>query len=406
MTIWKTIIYPVHLASKAFRKARSRLRRARRDRRRSRERTARDQAATVLKAMPKHRRLPSAVSNGASDTRERFRWFSAALSPTYRAPRENDHCPACGSTALRMLGTLPLSRPLEGKRVGFIGGCSECGLVFSNPMPTAEELAAFYAPSGEFDERRTGEAAERAQRAGVARSKLRLIFQPLGEGFDILSPAVGSRVLDFGCGDGAFLNSLNDHGWETYGVEPSSDAAFTRHQQVKELPTEAQFDLVIVHHVLEHVRDPLHTLRAIATSMNEGAYIYVSVPRLDSIPQHMDLQYCIRSSGHIAAYTENCMQELMARVGIGSIGGLNTPAYDNALTQGRPNRMRLLGRRTSAPVAGPDRPLDAALRAFAGYRRRQSAVRSFFRPLVPVRLRASLANAARETHASWKRPVA
>ena len=132
--------------------------------------------------------------------------------------------------------------------------------------------------------------------------------------------------------------------------------------------------------------------------MNEGAYIYVSVPRLDGIPLHMDLQYCIRSSGHIAAYTEDCMRSLMARVGIESIGGLNTADYDDALTQGRPKRMRLLGCRTNEPVSGPRRPLDAAVRAFAGYRRRQSGVLSFFQTMVPVRLHTSLSNAAREAH--------
>ena len=58
----------------------------------------------------------------------------------YQAPGERDDCHGCGSSRIFDLDVLPL----RGGRTGFVCCCDSCGLVFSNPQPTDQELAAFY----------------------------------------------------------------------------------------------------------------------------------------------------------------------------------------------------------------------------------------------------------------------
>ena len=75
-----------------------------------------------------------------------------------------------------------------------------------------------------------------------------------------LSPG---RVLDVGCGLGFFLSGL-DPAWERHGVELSAFAA-EHASQVAQVHVgtldsagypDQHFDLVIAHHVIEHVADP------------------------------------------------------------------------------------------------------------------------------------------------------
>lgn len=318
----------------------------------------------------------------------------ADWNPAYRAPSENGACPACASAAIRHLDTLPLTGH-SGKRVGFISGCDDCGLAFANPRPSPEDLERLYAPEGKFDAERYGMAQERARSSGIAPSKLSLIFGGLRDELDVLTPPRGAKVLDFGCGDGGFLNSLQDLGWDTFGIEPSTAVAFARHQELTQLPEDPTFDLAIVHHVLEHLGGPLPVLDSIARSTKEGGIVFISVPRLDALARHDDRDYCIRSSGHIVAYTEDCLRALLARCGLETVSALTDPWFDERLTQGRPVRLRMLARRVPGPVSAPTRPLRMAVLALGAHRRAHRAELPWAERFAPVRLRASLEDARR-----------
>ena len=107
--------------------------------------------------------------------------------------------------------------------------------------------------------------------------------------FPATQPRIGARVFDFGCGFGVWLNSFQDRGWITSGLEPSTDVAFVRHERLTSIPADARFDLVIVWHVLEHLPRPLDTLRALAAALAPGGFCLVSVPRVDTLAVHGDL---------------------------------------------------------------------------------------------------------------------
>src|SRR5687768_12456166 len=119
---------------------------------------------------------------------------SLARAVIYSVPEECERCPACSSTRLYELDLLPVRR--QGRVVtGFVSGCNECGLVFSNPPPTPEELTHLYSPSGDWGRPRAGAAARPAR--GTSWSRM---FDPIRDELSITAPPVGATVLDFGCG--------------------------------------------------------------------------------------------------------------------------------------------------------------------------------------------------------------
>lgn len=298
--------------------------------------------------------------------------------------------------------------PASGRRVAFLTGCHECGLLFANPLPTGEQLHTYYSDRGPWaashtERTRQIEAAHARRLRGRTPPKTTRSRKPLDMVLDALAPFVpvhdpppGAKVLDFGCGDGKFLNRLQDRGWETYGIEPSTGVPFLRHRRLEILPQDGSFDFVILHHVLEHVAEPLSLLRRVAGSLREGGVLFVSVPRLDTLGQHRDFHYCLNGRTHVVCFSERCLEGLLARAGCAVTAALDRPELDAAQSDGKPLRLRLVATRTATPPALPDAPLVPALNALRQY---ISASRGFVPRLarrLPVRVRAALMDRARE----------
>jgi SAM-dependent methyltransferase len=302
-----------------------------------------------------------------------------------------------------LLDVMTLPRQVTGRRLGFVTGCRECGVLFSNPLPTPEHLAGFYDPIGPWAdskrdhlERLEKREAERLKRHKPAirpnrRTRPRdYLIEGMDAYFPVRAPVRGSKALDFGCGDGKFLDSLQAFGWTTYGIEPSGNHAFRRHHRLESVPQDASFDLIILHHVLEHVLRPLETLEQLAAASREGGFLFVGVPRLDTLPQHGDIRYCINGRTHVACFSETCLRGLLARAGFETVARLDEPGLDQVLTGGTPLRLRLLARRTAGGVPLPRAPLGAALLALDGYARVRSSRADRLRAILPVRVRAAL----------------
>jgi len=100
-------------------------------------------------------------------------------------------------------------------------------------------------------------------------------------------PAKG-RLLDIGASRGVFLKLAESEGWTIFGLEAGLDTIeyaklhfgiTIQHGTLEETPLpDGFYDCVHLSHVLEHLHDPLGSIRTIAKVMKAGGVLTIEVP--------------------------------------------------------------------------------------------------------------------------------
>lgn len=97
------------------------------------------------------------------------------------------------------------------------------------------------------------------------------------------------RLLDIGCGLGWLLSAVNKE-WEKHGIEVSRFAAEYAQQYgeiaigtlLESAYEEDSFDVVIMHHVVEHMDDPVSNLNRIKGILKQNGILIIGTPDFDS----------------------------------------------------------------------------------------------------------------------------
>ncbi len=118
--------------------------------------------------------------------------------------------------------------------------------------------------------------------------------------YGMLRPAPGSRILEVGCGGGAFLSFLEGKGHTAVGVDILGEAVRLAAQaapgsrvleaDAAELPFEdGAFDRLVSHHLVEHLEDLEGALREWRRVLVPGAVMAICTPnRLYPSPRIFD----------------------------------------------------------------------------------------------------------------------
>ncbi len=225
-------------------------------------------------------------------------------------------CPSCGSPNLALAGTIPSSDLFAGQQLpkpragGALYGCRVCHLAFRFPCPSDDELNNLY---------ETGCAD--AWTNGQARKDWKIAKAWIDERLP-----VGSSILDVGCFDGGFLNTLGP-GYERYGVEIQSRAAEkARSRGVNRIAASYaelanwsdRFDAIVAFDLIEHVRDPANLLAMFAKAVRPGGLVIVSSGNSDAWSWRLlgaRYWYCAIGE-HISFVNPRWARKISRRVGL------------------------------------------------------------------------------------------
>jgi 2-polyprenyl-3-methyl-5-hydroxy-6-metoxy-1,4-benzoquinol methylase len=189
--------------------------------------------------------------------------------------------------------------------------CRGCGLAVTRPVP--RDIARYYpARYRTHRQKQTGHWRTRRRAREVERQFPR--------GFN-------GRVLDVGCGTGAFAMEMQRRGWNV-SVTELDDAVLERMRargmQAKR-PENAMregfdrpFDAITCWHVLEHVPDPMAMMKWARTMLAPEGVLLVNVPNLASwqarhfrqLWMHLDVPR------HLTHFTPQTLRELLKRAGL------------------------------------------------------------------------------------------
>lgn len=104
---------------------------------------------------------------------------------------------------------------------------------------------------------------------------------------------VGRRLVDVGCAHGFFLAAARERGWAGCGVDISADAVRYARQTLgldvvhgaleRAGFAEGAFDAVAMVGTIEHMPDPLTTLRSAANLLKPGGYLLITTLDIEGV---------------------------------------------------------------------------------------------------------------------------
>jgi len=95
---------------------------------------------------------------------------------------------------------------------------------------------------------------------------------------------LNSKILDVGCGNGTLLNEMRQYGYANLiGIEPFLQNDINYENGVKVYKRELSeisenFDLIMFHHSLEHISNPLEVFENIYRLLNKNAIALIRIP--------------------------------------------------------------------------------------------------------------------------------
>lgn len=194
--------------------------------------------------------------------------------------------------------------------------CTGCGSGYLDPRPDPSSIGLAYSNyythqrKGASEQPRTLRAAlgngYRNARYGTALKPSLAIGKWVALAFPGFKRAVDSRyrylprasggaqrkVLDIGCGSGEWLLVAREAGWTAVGSDPDPVAkagAAELGLEVRQGGAEAwedqpgSFDAISMSHVIEHVHDPIDTLRRVFDLLGPGGQLFIECPNIDAL---------------------------------------------------------------------------------------------------------------------------
>lgn len=195
--------------------------------------------------------------------------------------------------------------------------CSSCGLLRLLTRPAPAHLGELYGK---------GYLAGVAD-AGAVEAELR--NPTFGYRRQVLEAHTPDReLMEIGCGDGNFLAYLLRHGWRVDGTEYSAEAAelVRRKHGVTIHPGEfgslqfpnGRFAVIGMYHVVEHLYDPIPSLREVARTLRPGGTLHMQMPNGEGLEARRTGPYysALGTPQHTYLYGPATITRLLQAIGL------------------------------------------------------------------------------------------
>lgn len=229
----------------------------------------------------------------------------------------------------------------------------QCRLVWLDPMPIKEDIgkayAHYYTHTSQSNERHVG-MLKRIYFL-LKREYLTSKYNYQFKSNSLLIPCIGQflylfplrraeadgevrflnavpsgKLLDVGCGSGDWLLSMRELGWEVTGVDFDESAVkegrergltvYCENLEQLNFPNES-FDAVCLNHVIEHVYDPVRTLKECARILRPGGKLVVSTPNGSSLGHRIYKKYWrgLEPPRHLHIFSFQSMHQAISLAG-------------------------------------------------------------------------------------------
>lgn len=290
---------------------------------------------------------------------EKFRKYPKSMNEGIRV-EEVPSCLLCGGDGVLLYENLR-DRLFSAPGVWTLMRCPNCRLVWLSPRPIDSDIAKLYKEYFAHDVHQLVPqfaGMRRFIRNAVLESHMgydNLGNSSLGKRIGKILSWVGplkqrielsvmtlrgnkkGRLLDVGCGIGIFLEKMRSLGWEVIGVETDEKAVevarkrfgLNTHQGTLEqmnFPDESM-DAIVVHHVIEHVGDPIRTLKECYRILKPLGRLVITTPNMEGLGQRFFKKAYVHLDPprHLYLFSPHTLQVCAEKAGL-QILGLRTIA--------------------------------------------------------------------------------
>jgi 2-polyprenyl-3-methyl-5-hydroxy-6-metoxy-1,4-benzoquinol methylase len=194
-------------------------------------------------------------------------------------------CPVCHSTQIQ--DAFSAKDYTVSNEMFTVVKCSSCTHMFTQHVATQNEIGKYYQSENYISHSDTQEGIVNklyhAVRKRTLAGKKNLLQNETGK--------QQGKILDIGCGTGAFLNTMKLAGWQSTGLEPDDTARkkATELYNITPLPSHEIFemplntyDAITMWHVLEHVHQLHEYIGQLKNMLTANGRIFIAVPNYTS----------------------------------------------------------------------------------------------------------------------------
>lgn len=218
-----------------------------------------------------------------------------------------------------LCGARDRARPMP--ELPWVARCERCGLVFADPQPSDAELESIY--DQHYYEQFGFVEGPGSSDEALARTKKATYARMLARALPHVRSG-GRRLLDVGCGLGFSLLAAKDAGMEATGLDPLGPMdpgarpgrTIVRGELESYVPEHA-FDVISLIDVIEHVRNPVTTLRRASALLAPGGVLLLATNDSSSLGARLlGPRWTHYHRAHLWFFTPRTLREVTEKSGL------------------------------------------------------------------------------------------